>query len=481
MRDGDLLAHAPDPELASRFPDELGAGAAGALPLRYSLEPGAPTDGVHVTVPLDRLWDTDAERLEWLVPGLLPEKMEALVRTLPKALRTRFFPLRELAEDAAATLPFGDGRLIDALAGYLSSVGATDIRPEMLDAAQLASHLRMHVEVTGPDGAVIARGDDLAALRRDLAPRRAASRAQDVLEAFGSAWPGPDMDTWAIEPLPERVEAILADGRRIVAWPGLADRGTSVRAELFDDPGAAGRATSRGLRRLYALARAGELAHHLQYAPGFDDAVMACLAATGAGGAALLDALRLALASHAFVDGLPAVRDAPEFEGRADREAARLPSLAAELVRASEAIHRQAVEVQRALDGSIPASWNDSVADIRMQMLRLAPPDAVARIPRGQLPSLVRWIAALAARARKLRSGGHARDAAIMSQVRRWEDELAKAEAALAAERGDAEVLAPFRELLQEYRVSLFAQELRTPMPVSHERLAQAWNARRLR
>jgi ATP-dependent helicase HrpA len=474
MRDGDLLAHAPDPQLAARFPDALGAGAAGALPLRYSLEPGAPTDGVHVTVPLDRLWEADAERLEWLVPGLLPEKVEALVRTLPKALRTRFFPLRELAEDAATTLPFGDGRLVDALAGYLSSVGATDIRPEMLDAAQLPAHLRMHVEVIGPDGAVIARGDDLSALRRDLAPRRAASRAQEVHEAFGAAWPGPDMDTWSIEPLAERVEATLRDGRRVVAWPGLADHVTSVRAELFDDPAAAERATARGLSRLYALDRAGELSHHLEYAPGFDEAVMACLAATGAGRAALLDATRLALASHAFVVGLPPVRDAAEFAGRADREAERLPELAAELVRASEAIHRQAVEVHRALEGGIPASWNDSIADIRLQLRRLAPADAVARVRREQLPSLVRWVSALAARARKLRGGGHARDAAMMSQVQRWEDELAKAEATLAAERGDAEVLAPFRELLEEYRVSLFAQELRTRVPVSDERLARA-------
>jgi ATP-dependent helicase HrpA len=337
----------------------------------------------------------------------------------------------------------------------------------------------MHVEVTGADGAVVARGDDLAALRRDLAPRRAASRARDVEEAFGAAWPGPDMDTWALDRLPERVEAVLGDGRRVVAWPGLADRGTSVRAELFDDPGAAERATSRGLRRLYALARAGELAHHLEYAPGFDDAVMACLGATGSGRAALLDALRLALASHAFVDGMPPVRDASAFEARADDGAARLPELAAELVQASGAIHRQAIEVHRALDGSTPAAWHASVGDIRSQLSRLAPADAVARVPRESLPSLVRWTAALAARARKLRSGGHARDAALMSQVRRWEDELSRAEATLAAERGDVAVLDPFRELLEEYRVSLFAQELRTRTPVSDERLERAWRERK--
>jgi ATP-dependent helicase HrpA len=351
----------------------------------------------------------------------------------------------------------------------------------MLDASQLPAHLRMHVEVTGADGAVVARGDDLAALRRDLAPRRAASRARDVEEAFGAAWPGPDMDTWAIDPLPERVEAVLGDGRRVVAWPGLADRGTSVRAELFDDPGAAERATSRGLRRLYALARAGELSHHLEYAPGFDDAVMACLGATGAGRAALLDALRLALASHAFVDGMPPVRDASGFEARADCEAMRLPELAAELVRASEAIHRQAIEVHRALEGSNPVSWNDSVADIRAQLRRLAPADAVARVSRESLPSLVRWTSALAARARKLRSGGHDRDSALMVQVRRWEDELARAEATLAAEDGDPSVLDPFRRLLEEFRVSVFAQELRTPVSVSNERMARAWHQRRQR
>ena len=474
MRDGDLLAHAPDPELAARFPDALAAGAAGTLALRYALEPGAASDGVHVKVPLERLWEADADRLEWLVPGLLPEKVESLVRTLPKALRTRFFPLRELADDAAATLPFGEGRLVDVLAGYLSSVGATEIRPEMLDAAQLPAHLRMHVEVTGPDGAVIARGDDLAALRRDLAPRRAASRAEDMRAAFGEAWPGPDITSWTIEPLPERVEAVLRDGRRIVAWPGLADRGASVRAELFDDPEAAASASVHGLSRLYCHARADELAHHLEYAPGFDDAVMACLAACGAGREPLLDALRLALAAHAFVEGLPPVRDASSFDAQAEGQAARLPELAAELVRASAAIHRQAIEVHRALEGATPERWSASVADIRAQLRRLAPVDAVARVSRASLPSLVRWTAALSVRARKLRGGGHSRDGELMAQVQRWEDELARAEASIAAERGDIELLAPFRELLEEYRVSLFAQELRTRVPVSDERLARA-------
>jgi ATP-dependent helicase HrpA len=206
---------------------------------------------------------------------------------------------------------------------------------------------------------------------------------------------------------------------------------------------------------------------------------MACLGATGSGRAALLDALRLALASHAFVDGMPPVRDASAFEARADDGAARLPELAAELVQASGAIHRQAIEVHRALDGSTPAAWHASVGDIRSQLSRLAPADAVARVPRESLPSLVRWTAALAARARKLRSGGHARDTALMSQVRRWEDELSRAEATLAAERGDVAVLDPFRELLEEYRVSLFAQELRTRTPVSDERLERAWRERK--
>jgi ATP-dependent helicase HrpA len=344
----------------------------------------------------------------------------------------------------------------------------------MLDASQLPAHLRMHVEVTGPDGAVIARGDDLAALRRDLAPRRAASRAEDIRAAFGDAWPGPDMHAWTIEPLPERVEAVLRDGRRVVAWPGLVDRGASVRSELFDDPEAAARASGRGLGRLFGLARADELAHHLEYAPGFDEAEMACLAACGAGRGPLLDALRLALASHAFVEGLPPVRDASAFEARADERSVRLPALAAELVRASTAIHRQAVEVHRALEGATPDRWSASVADIRAELRRLAPVDAVARVPGASLPSLVRWTSALAARARKLRSGGQARDAELMAQVHRWEDELARAEASLAAERGDTELLVPFRELLEEYRVSLFAQELRTRVPVSDERLARA-------
>ena len=146
-------------------------------------------------------------------------------------------------------------------------------------------------------------------------------------------------------------------------------------------------------------------------------------------------------------------------------------------MRAAQQLHARSVEVLEAIDGPVPSAWQSSVDDIRRQRVRLAAPDALARVAWSDVPNLVRFMAALGLRARKLRTAGPARDAASMAEVARWEDELARAEASLAAEGGDPGVLAPFRALVEEYRVSLFAQELRTPLPVSVKRLHKVWES----
>jgi ATP-dependent helicase HrpA len=150
--------------------------------------------------------------------------------------------------------------------------------------------------------------------------------------------------------------------------------------------------------------------------------------------------------------------------------------LARRLVEDSHRIHARAARARRAIDGAVPPSWRESVEDIRAQLARLAPVDAVARVPAEARSSLCRWIDAIAIRAERLRTAGPERDRECMAMVRRWEDELVRAEA--AASGGPDAALDAFRGLLEEYRVSLFAQELGTRVPVSEVRLERAWRDR---
>ncbi len=476
MEESDLLAAQPDPDLAARFPDRIDDGVRAEL--RYELAPGSARDGVHARVSLLDLEAADADRLEWLVPGLVAEKAEALIRTLPKHLRVRLFPLRDVAQAAAAELRFGEGSLAESLAAHLSPIAGSAIGPSDFDLSQLPAHLRMHVEVVDDAGTVVASGDDLRRLRRDVGPLAARRREELIALAFGSGWSRTGLRDFALDHLPESVSAECS-GRRTVAWPALVDRDTHADLVLLADAAAAARATKAGLRRLFAIAARGAIEHHLEYAPGFGELCVAWAASAGRDRRSLLDALVSGTAGRAFVDGQPVVRTPAAFEARLDAGGASLAAHARDTVRAASTLHHRSLEVLEALEGPVPASWRASVEDIRRERERLAHPRLLASADAREAANLVRFMAALALRAGKLRTAGPERDAASMAIVDRWEREVAAAEATLAAEGRDAGELAAFRELLEEFRVSLFAQELRTPVPVSDERLARAWRSHR--
>jgi ATP-dependent helicase HrpA len=359
-------------------------------------------------------------------------------------------------------------------------VAGLAIAPADFDLAQLPANLRVHLEVEDDAGRTLAQGDDLAALRRTLAPVVAARRAELAARAFGDRWHRDGLRGFDLDVLPASVEAIV-DGVRVVGWPMLAEQGDGVALRLAAGPEEAERSTRRALRRLFAREARGAIEHHAEFAAGFDELALDWQASTGSGGDRLRGALALLVAGRAFVDGLPVPRTPAEFSARLDARGGELVAAAAEAVRSLRSLHRRSLEVLEALEGTTPAAWAASVADIRGQRSRLAAPAALEAADWADVPSLVRYMSALVVRARKLGSGGAVRDAEAMAAVARWEQELARAEAALAAEGRDPADLHAFRTLLEEYRVSLFAQELRTAVPVSAERLERAWRARGVR
>jgi len=480
MEERDLLAEEPDPALLARFPDRIALGQGAGADLRYELSPGSASDGVHARIRLDELASVDAERLEWLVPGLLAEKVEALARSLPKQLRVRLFPLREVAETVAGELSFGEGPLLEAVASRLSPIAGSTIAASDFDRAQVPPHLRIHLEVVDDGGAVVGAGDDIASLRSALAPAIEARRRTLLDRAFGAGWERTGLRAFDLEELPERVEAQVGN-IRVLAWPALDDDGGSVALRLARDAESAERRTRGGLRRLFAISANDAIRHHLEFAPGFDELALAWVASTGRSSSELLDAAGMLVAGRAFVDGLAIPRTPAAFERRLDEGSGRLAPAAQDAVRLLRSLHARSLEVLEAIDGPVPTSWRASVDDIERTRRRIADPRALLRSTLEDLPNLVRYMAATGLRARKLRTAGPLRDADAMAAVGRWESEIARTEAAMAAEGRDTAELDPFRALLEEYRVSMHAQELRTPVPVSAERLERAWRSRQRR
>ncbi len=478
MQSHHLMQHEPDADTAHRFPDSLEL-ASGAAPLHYQHEPGTEHDGVTLHVPLHALHSVDATRAEWLVPGLLPEKIEALLRTLPKRLRLRLFPLKEFAQGAAESLEFGQGVLTERLANHLTKLSGTLIQPQDFDLSQLPGHLRMHVRVLDDTGRALASGQDLRALRVQLAALARAQTHADLYEACGQEWSRKGLTSFDIAHLPEQIEGRIGD-RRVVAYPALHDDVHSVSLALHAHPDAAERATRRGLRRLFFIAAEAALNHHLDYVPEVDHLAQHFQAATGGSLAELRTQLALAAADTAYVQGRALVRTAAEFETRLDQGNDALWDALRSAVEIAERIHTPAAQLKAEL-ATAPAVWRDAVQDITARLHQLAGKHTLTSVEGQDLQEFPRYIRALQVRFRKLGGGGYARDRSNQAKVERWEAEVARAEAALAAEGSDTNLLEPFRRLLQEYHVSLFAQEVRTPVPMSAERLERAWKEQRVR
>ncbi|MDQ2696427.1 MAG: ATP-dependent RNA helicase HrpA, partial [Pseudomonadota bacterium] len=462
-----LMAHPAAQITGERFPDLLDLDGV-RLPLSYRFEPGEADDGVTVTVPLAALNQLDPQRLEWLVPGLLAERMAALLRSLPKALRRHFVPVPDYVAVLMQTLTFGDGSLTAAMAERLHKVTGVAIPPDAWKPEAVPAHLQMNVRVVDPDGRVLAEGRGLEAIQERL-------RGQ-ARESF-AALPTPEYERdgitdWDFGDLPEQVE-FVRNGVALKGYPALVDQKDTVALRLLDSPQQAAAAHRAGLRRLYALQLRNELKYLRRNLPRFQAMSLHYL---GVGGQdELREDLVSAVIDRAFLGDGPLPRGRDAFLARLEQGRGQLPAVANDLCAlAAEALDAWH-QVRKRLAGDPPLSWQEAAVDIRGQLERLVYPGFVTATPYEWLRHLPRYLKAIDLRLTKLTQAPD-RDRQRRADVERlWSRYLAQARR--NAERGvhDPE-LERYRWLLEELRVSLFAQELRTAVPVSVKRLEAQWD-----
>ena len=254
MTRADVMTGAGGGAVVEQFPDTIDVphlDGTVALELSYVFSPGAPDDGVTVTVPEQVLAAVDADALGWLVPGLREELVTALVRSLPKALRRSFAPapdhatlvLRQVSPDGSTPR----GPVADVVARALTGLGGPVVQPGDLDVAALPSHLRPHVRVVDADGKVLAEGPDVAELRRRLS-----GRAQDSLSRATASMERRGLTEVPAEPLPDVVERTLA-GHEVRGWPCWVDEGPTLGVRVLQQRAAAVTAHDRGVRRAVML------------------------------------------------------------------------------------------------------------------------------------------------------------------------------------------------------------------------------------
>ena len=430
------------------------------LPLSYAFEPGSDTDGVTVDIPLSRLNQVNAAEFSWQVPGLRTELVTEMIRSLPKSLRRDLVPAPDVAREVVARLGAPSGDLRDAVARELRSLRGVTVPREAWDLSKLPPHLRITIRVTDGER-VLAEGKDVAELQRELRPRLRAvlSRAAAGLTRSG-------LTSWDFGELPK----VFREGT-VVAYPALADAGSAVDVRLFETETAARAAMWTGTRRLILLGApspvksiAGRLSTPAKLALSHNP--------HGSVAAMFADCVNCAADYLMAQAGGPAwERDG--FERLSAAVRSRLHEVTVDVVTHVESALRLAHAVQARLDDSRADAIQPAVADMRAQLSRLIDPDFVTATGYRRLPQLTRYLRGIERRLDKLPENP-ARDAASMAVAQRVEQAYRRAVAELPPARRQDPDVTEVRWMLEELRVSLFAQTLGTLAPVSENRIVAA-------
>jgi len=493
----ELMRHEAAGITTSAFPKVVRLGGVDCS-ASYLHEPGDPRDGITVTVPLFVLNQVSEERCEWLVPGMLQPKIQALLKSLPQRPRSRFVPLPEsaarLAELFSAPERFGVGSLTDALLKQVRDETSLDVKRADFKLDMLAPHLFMNFRVVHEDGRQLGQGRNLGALKAEWgAKARGAFQALATLKIAGSASEKPVSDrklpeneirqalpapkkeavsaaqrhtAWTFGELPELME-IRKGGQTLIGFPALIDGGDAVTIEVFDEPEVAAAKHRAGLRRLFALQIKDALKYLEKNIPDLQKMAVAYMP-LGTQEELRTQIIDLALERAFLLDPLPTGEAA--FKQRVEEGRGRLTLIANEVARLAATILAEYAVAARKIKDTKNAP--EATQDAQQQLQRLVPKQFIAVAPWAQLAHFPRYLKAITLRLDKYRADP-ARDAARLAELRPQEQRYWR----LVAERKGAvdARMQELRWLLEELRVSFFAQELRTPQPVSVKRLDKLW------
>ena len=518
----ELMRHEAAGITTASFPKTIRLGGVDCA-ATYLHEPGDARDGLTVTVPLFVLNQVNEERCEWLVPGMLKDKVQALLKTLHQRPRSRLVPLPDTASKFAEVLnapeKFGAGSLVDAVLRQVREATSLDIVRADIKVDMLTPHYFMNFRVVDEHGRQLGQGRNLSALKSEWGkqargafqalanlklgqgaagavvpgdskpnqPPAPVNTAQAATEKIASSKPANKPPAalveqrhtaWTFGELPELLEIQKpgSGGQTLIGFPALIDAGDAVTVEVFDEPEVAATKHRAGLRRLFALQIKDALKYLEKNIPDLQKMAVSYMnvgkADNGSGGGTIEELreqiIAVALDRAFLLDPLPT--DEFAFKRRIEEGRGRLTLIANEVARMAGVILLEYAAAARKIKDTKNAP--DATADAQQQINRLIPKKFLQATPWDRLQHLARYLKAITLRLDKYRADP-ARDAARLAELRPQEQRYWR----LVAERKGVqdERMQEFRWLLEELRVSFFAQELRTPQPVSVKRLDKAW------
>lgn len=465
----DLMRHGADDITAVQFPEHMLLDGVD-IPLKYRFEPNHPLDGVTATIPLALLNQLDPTKTEWLVPGMLREKLTYLVKALPKTFRRVCVPVPAFVtgflEANEAEQSIGKVPITQAMANYIFK--KTTLKVPLEDWGDIPDHLLMNLSIVDDAGNELAMGRNWHALKKQLS-----SAAQLTFRDTSPDIEKTNIKQWDFGDLPASIN-FEREGLKVVGYPALEDNVDSVSIKLFDTEQEANHHLRKGVCRLMRFELKQQMKQLEKNLPNFNQYALALRNVITP--EALKEDMLSAIADRAFIgeDALPRTND--DFMQLKARARTRLPAVSQAIARH---IHMIGMEYQSlaAQSAKMPSANNRLNKDCEQQMRLMVYPGFVSEVPWAHMQHIPRYLKALRLRIEKQpanpdRDGKHA--AAIGAIWQRWHDKVV---ALQQAHLPVSEELMDYRWLIEELRVSLFAQELKTPFPVSAKRLDKVWEA----
>jgi ATP-dependent helicase HrpA len=460
----DLMRHGAEAVTEDLFPRSLTIGDA-VFPLAYRFEPGHPLDGVTMNVPLALLNQVDDAAVDWLVPGMVRDKVAWLMKALPKRIRVQLVPVPEHVTKFLETAVPREARLLDAVRAYASRVAGERLDADVTPREEPPAHLLMNIRVVDEARRELAMGRDLDELRKRLgeAATLTLAKAKPGMEREG-------ITSWDFGDLPAQV-SFRRGNQTLTGYPALVDEEASVAIRLFDTRDKAEEAHRAGVKRLLAFQLKEPLKQLERSLPGFNALALKLQATTSAD--KLRSDLLAAVVDRAFIGDDAAPRTPKQFEEQKKRAKARLPAVAEAASRHAAAIADANQQLVQAIQQS--GALGRVTQEVKALRERLVYPGFLARTPWERLEHLPRYLKGYALRLQKYRANAERDQKHAATIAGLWTQYELRAESDRKAGKHERK-LEEFRWLLEELRVSLFAQELKTPHPVSAKRLQKFWD-----
>lgn len=453
------------------FPATVAMGSM-KLPLSYQLDPGRDADGVTISVPAEGLAQLRTAQLEWLIPGLLEQKVTELIRALPKYLRRQFVPAPDTAKLIVGKLPFGKGNLLNAMAERLSVIAGEPVKVADFNVDSLPDHLRMNVRVVDDKGKAVTEGRDLVGLRQSLHNVAPDAVAEQKTSAEEKQWHRTGFTSWAFADVPAQLTTKRA-GMSLTMFPAIRDDENSVALTLCQTAADSTAVHRRGLRRLTLMLDAKRIRRQIEHLPEIQKIR---LLASSIKGLKVEAELQLLLVERAYLSAKELPRTAAAFEAFLEQGRKRIGIVVQEFVQLIPNLFRQYHEARAAIENGSGAGREAVLKDMKAQLNALVCEGFLKETPWPWLIQFPRYFQCMQLRITRLKSGGLKTEQKLSGEYAEFEHRYLERRQQHAAQKIGDPMLDHYRWMMEEFRVSLFAQKLGTAITVSQKKLNEHWD-----